>query len=176
MPARSTVLLTLPEDVRYTLDARIIEAGFGGYRKHAEWLQGQGHTISVSALQRYGQTLHREVSPAISRVRKSCARAALLRAKCSEHGIELPEAISILLQEELHQASLDGAEADRLVALQAAARALHTTVRTQQVVSAERRAAEAEAAAAAKSEASQRRGLSAQGAAAIRAAVEGRAE
>ena len=56
MPPRSTVY-TLPEPVREALDRRIIAAGFGRYADHAAWLAGQGHAISLAALQRYGRRL-----------------------------------------------------------------------------------------------------------------------
>lgn len=53
MPKRSTIDL-LPEPIRAELDARLAQSAFGDYEGHAEWLDGKGHPVSVSALKRYG--------------------------------------------------------------------------------------------------------------------------
>lgn len=177
MPARSSILLTLPEDVRHQVDAAIIDAGFGGYSKLSRWLGARGHAISVSALQRYGAQLRREVAPEIQRLRVSCARTTMLRATLAEHGVELPDALAVILQEQIHQAVEEGADAERLGGLERAARTLHTTVRTQEAMASERRAAAERAEREAKGRRDpKRRGLSPEGQRAIRDAIEGGAQ
>ena len=173
MPARSSVLLTLPEDVRYELDARIIEHGFGGYRKHAAWLKSRGHAISESALQRYGRALKVQVSPEIYRLRRACARTAMLERTLREHDVELDDVLAVKIQELLHEALEDGADSERMSALQRASQTLHTTVRSQAAALRERRdAAERDP----KRRDPKRPGLSPDGERAIRAAVEGPAQ
>ena len=167
MPQRSSVLLKLPAEVRYELDARIIEQGFGGYAKHVGWLKGRGHTISESSLQRYGRALKAQISPEIYRVRAACARTAMLERTLREHDIDLSDVLAMELLEHLRQAIEDGADSERLGALERAARTLHTTVRSQASVAGERREA------AAKKPARAKRPMTPVGAAAIRARVEG---
>src|SRR5690606_11360592 len=54
MPPRSAVS-QLPEEIRASLDQRLIQGGFAGYDALSDWLAEQGFAISKSALHRYGQ-------------------------------------------------------------------------------------------------------------------------
>ena len=173
MPARSTVL-NLPPALRLELDGRIIEAGFGGYRGHVAWLAGEGHGVSESALQRYGASLRRQLPAPLARIRLNSALRARVRTETAGRppgeltatALDLAEEA---LQEYLH-ARLESGEMfdrDELVTLFAImandARARGALARVQRSEAGADRKARA-------------RGVSPDGEAAIRAAVEGAAE
>lgn len=107
MPKRSTVL-SLPPELLLELDGRIIEAGYGAYADHAAFLAGQGHALSVSALQRYGVALRAQLDPATARIRLNSAIRARVRAETARRGERAEVAASALdlaeelLQERLH--------------------------------------------------------------------------
>ena len=173
MPARSTVL-KLPRPVRERLDAFIVEQGFGGYDGLVAWLESEGHRVSWSALQRYGRTLRAELSPDLHRVRVATLKArALVDELRADDGVSLKaDAGLALIQERIFEAVLEGAAEGELEALRHAGRTLSDTARAQATVARERRAGLREAADKAAGEAA-KRGVSAEGVAAIRAAVEG---
>ena len=79
VPRRSTVY-TLTEGLREELDRRIIAAGFGRYADHAAWLAGEGRTLSLAALQRYGRRLQRSVEQDGVKAREA-ASAAIARVR-----------------------------------------------------------------------------------------------
>jgi hypothetical protein len=54
MGIRSTILTTLPLEVRKELEKRLVEKGFSGYIELTQWLNGLGYRISKGALNRYG--------------------------------------------------------------------------------------------------------------------------
>ena len=105
MPLRSTVQ-RLPVDLRRRLDARLIRAGWGGFAAHAAWLAEQGHTVSVSALQRYAKRRRREAEAErlIEMIRVSTDEASALSEALSEQGVALAEASHHLMQEHLYRA------------------------------------------------------------------------
>ena len=51
----------LPEELRNTLQRRLIEQGFHDYGTLAQWLRQQGHEISTNSLQRFGLRLARDL-------------------------------------------------------------------------------------------------------------------
>ena len=173
MPARSTVT-TLPRVLRERLDELIIEQGFGGYAELVAWLESEGHRVSWSALQRYGRNLRQEVAPELERIRVSTAKAHLLVQELqSEGGVAVKaDAVLGLIQERMFEAIVDGSPGAELEALGGSARAAAAAARAQAAVSRERRAARREAGEDAAREAT-RQGVSPEGIAAIRAAVEG---
>jgi hypothetical protein len=58
---RPSKVMGLPEELRNTLQRRLIEQGFHDYRTLAQWLRQQGHEISTSSLQRFGIRLARDL-------------------------------------------------------------------------------------------------------------------
>jgi hypothetical protein len=52
--------MRLPEKLRKTVERRLTEQGFRDYEDLAQWIQRQGHKISVNSLQRYGMSLARD--------------------------------------------------------------------------------------------------------------------
>lgn len=175
MPQRSSVVLQLAPELRLQLDGRIIEAGFGGYAQHAVWLEGQGHRISVSALQRYGKALSEQLSPPQARIRLNTATRARLRTETARRGSATEVAESALdlaeegVQEYLH-AKLESGESFGLDELQRVLTALADAARARGTLARARTRAPADAPDRV------RRGVSAEGERAIRAAVEGAPE
>ena len=88
MPRRSSVY-RIGEGLREELDRRIIAADFGDYDEHVAWLASEGHTLSVSALQRYGKHLHRSVDQDGAKATEAAA-AAIARVR---HSTEIARAI-----------------------------------------------------------------------------------
>ena len=171
MPARSKVL-ALPREVRQRLDALLVERGFGAYAELADWLaDASGTPISKSALHRYGSRLESRIEA----VRLATEQAEALVAASPDDGGAVADAVLRMAQEQIFQVLLAGGEDANLKDLSAATRALAESVRAGTVVRAERRTAEAEAAARVDNVV-RRAGLSADTAAAIRAAIQGAPE
>ncbi len=173
MPARSTVL-RLPREVRAELEEQIIGLGFAGYAGLSARLKEMGHLISESALQRHGRNLRAELAPEMRRIRVSTEKAkVLLEELRAGEGVSLKTDTALaLIQERIFEAVLDGATEEEVEPLRVAAKAAADTARAQATVSKERRATLRAAADEAGQEAT-KRGLSPEGVAAIRAAVEG---
>ena len=70
MPPRSKVF-SLPQELRAQLDARLIDSGFGGYRKLEAWLAEQGYQIGKSALHEYGSSLEADFERTMAEVQKT---------------------------------------------------------------------------------------------------------
>ena len=173
MPARSS-LQKLPRPLRERLDALIVEQGFAGYDGLLAWLESEGHRVSWSALQRYGRNLREELSPDLHRVRVATMKArTLIEELRADDGVSLKaDAALALIQERIFEAVLEGAGEGELEMLRHAGRTLSDTARAQATVSRERRATLLGAADKAGAEA-RKRGMSPDGVAAIRAAIEG---
>ena len=73
MPPRSKVY-ELDAETRQELNRRIVESGFGRYAGHSAWLAERGHSISASALSRYGVQLKREAD-------SQCIRTAVAESE-----------------------------------------------------------------------------------------------
>ncbi len=61
MRGRISGVMKLPEELRKQVERRLTKHGFRDYNGLAQWLQRQGHEISVSSLRRYGMSLVRDV-------------------------------------------------------------------------------------------------------------------
>lgn len=46
-------LASLPPEILTELQQRLVKSGFSQFDSHVEWLRGQGHTTSRSAVHRY---------------------------------------------------------------------------------------------------------------------------
>ena len=183
MPPRSTVY-TLPEPVRKALDRRIIAAGFGRYADHAAWLAGQGHAISLAALQRYGRRLRdgverdragaREAAATMTaRIHRSNEMARAIDEATDDDPLALPErAVGMCLLRICEAATEEDIDPRTL---QAAGRLLNDCLRAVEFIRSEREEARKRALRASRGGAGAdgRRGLSPELAAAIRLMVEG---
>ena len=182
MPPRSTVY-TLPEPVREALDRRIIAAGFGRYADHAAWLAGQGHAISLAALQRYGRRLRdgverdragaREAAAAMTaRIRRSNEMARAIDEATDDDPLALPErAVGMCLLRICEAATEEDVDPRTL---QAAGRLLSDCLRGMEFIRSEREEARKRALRASRGGAgADGKGLSPELAAAIRLMVEG---
>lgn len=96
MPPRSKVE-QLPEGVRAELDARLIQAGFSGYRDLAEWLTAQGFEIKKSALQNYGAQFEERVAA----LKMATDQARAIVAESPDDEGAMSEALMRLTQEKL---------------------------------------------------------------------------
>ena len=173
MPVRSSVL-RLPRAVRAEIEAWIVERGYGGYAGPARHLREQGHDVSRSALQRHGQHLQRDAATQrdIDDVRHAAdAARALAEEVAADAGVDISEATIRLYQTRLYTAIRTSRDAS-IGEISEGARASANLARARVAVSRDARDAKREAAQTAAREAS-RQGLSAEGVAAIRAAVLG---
>ncbi len=86
MPQRSKVY-GLPSELRDELDKRLVEEGFRGYRKIAEWLQDKGYRISKSSVHAYGAKLEDDFERTMADVQKTQKLAkAFAAANTDEQG------------------------------------------------------------------------------------------
>ena len=159
----------LSEEVRQELDRRLIQGSFSGYVAIAEWLTEQGYPISHASVHRHGAQLERKIEAI--RIATEQAKAMVSAAPDAEGAMS--EATIRMAQERLF-VLLNEADGGSLKEVATAARAIADMARASISVSAERRKALADSADAAETEA-KNQGMSAEGAAAIRAAIEGRA-
>ncbi len=100
MPPRSKVY-TLPAEVRATLDGRLIDSGFGGYRGLSEWLAEQGYQIGKSALAEYGADLETDWDLAMGRLNESgrLAEQFVARQKDGAGGVAMTKTSIRLAQD-----------------------------------------------------------------------------
>ena len=184
MPPRSTVY-TLDEPVRAALDRRIAAAGFGRYADHAAWLAAQGYAISEAAIQRYGKRLRRSAerdsarasemaAGAIARIRHSTEMARAINEAAGDDPLALSARAAELCLVRLYE--IAASEDIDARTLQAVSRSLNESLRAVTAIRSEREEVRKEALREARQRAGaemKRRGLSADTAAAIRAAVAG---
>ena len=166
MPRRSKVM-ALPAEVRRRLEQLLIERGFSGYSELADWLTEQGHPISHAAVHRHGAELERR----IEQVKVATEAAEAFVAAVPDDTGAMADAGLRLAQERIFQVFL-AAEGGNLKELAAAGRALAEMSRAGTAIRQERRKALSEAAGRAGKE-MRRQGLSREGAAAIRKAIQG---
>lgn len=166
MPRRSKVM-ALPAALRRDLEALMAARGFGDYRALADWLRRQGHDLSHAALHRHGRALERR----IEQVRLATEQAEALVAAAPDDAGVVSDAALRQVQARIFEMML-AAEGGELRDLAATARALADTARASLAVRQDRRKILIEAAAAGEAEA-RKQGLSADTAAAIRAAIQG---
>ena len=184
MPRRSTVY-TLDEAVRATLDRRIVAAGFARYADHAAWLAGQGYALSEAALQRYGKRLRRSAecdtarsseaaASAIARIRHSTEMARAINEAAGDDPLAMSARAAELCMVRLYE--IAAREDIDVKTLQAISRSLNDSLRAMAAIRSEREEARKEAPREARKRAGaemERRGLSPEAVAAIRAAIEG---
>ena len=178
--ARRSTVYTLDEATRAELNRRIVAAGFGRYAEHAAWLAGQGHTISEAALQRYGKRLRHgaerdgarvseAAAGAIARVRQSSELARAMNGAAGDDPLAMSAQAVELCTVRLYE--LAAREDIDVRTLQAITRSLNESLRAMAAIRSERdEVRKARTGAGAEM---MRPGLSAETAAAIRAAIEG---
>lgn len=95
MPQRSKVL-SLPDDIKASLDKRLINGGFSDYTSLATWLEEEGYEISRSSLHRYGS----EFETRLGAIRIATEQArAVVEAAGDERG-DMNDALISLVQQE----------------------------------------------------------------------------
>jgi hypothetical protein len=107
MPRRSTVF-ELPPDIRAALDRRLVERGFQGYDELAQWLADTGHTVSRSAIHRYGQSF----ADTTERIRLSTQMAVTLGDAAGDDAGAMNDALIRLAQGELFELLLQADDAE----------------------------------------------------------------
>ncbi len=177
--ARRPAVDSLPQEVRRTLDERLVASGFSGYVALAAWLAEQGFAISKSSLQRHGQALEEEHEEAMADAR---ALLALTRASSDlgDAGSEIAASAATILQTDIVRTVLEIRRTDD-TELRAKLLAQLTQAQAQigrMTISVERHRAEArqkamEEASAAVADAAKKQGLSDVGVEALRAAIAG---
>lgn len=100
MPPRSSVY-ALPEGLRQELNARLVRAGFGSYQDLTDWLGEQGYEISRSALHRYGSELEADYAAAMGDVRRATELARAYADADPDAEAALTGSISRMAQEAL---------------------------------------------------------------------------
>ena len=166
-------------------DRRIVAAGFGRYAEHAAWLAGRGHAISQAAIQRYGKRLRRSAeldgakaseaaADAIARVRQSAELARAINEAAGDDPLDMSARAAELCMVRLYEiAAREDIDAKTL---QAISRSLNDSLRAMAAIRSERGEARRDALREARERAGlamKQRGISADTAAAIRAAIEG---
>ena len=173
MGKRSTVL-RLPRPVRKRLDELLIEKGFQDYDELADWLAAEGHRVSRSAVHRYGQGLQERLTPEIDRIRVSNEEARVLMDTLGEddNPSAKSEAALALARDRIWTAMRRMEPDASLDEIRKGAQTITDVARAGVLVSREKRALLSEAAKRAARE-GRNRGLTPEGIAAIRAAVQG---
>ena len=183
-------IATLPTEVRDELHLRVIDSGFQKYHDHAEWLRSQGYDISHTAVWRYFRGIKKEVQKQLTAVAVSGQTAPLFSTLAREAGEDLNLATEYLIQVTAHvklQEALEQGEISmeellefqhlthkqRLTRMRAATERLRAAEVERTLKGSD--AAIASRAAEAAVEAARRRPLSAEGAAKLRAKVQGAA-
>ena len=157
----------LPKELRDQLNQTLIERGFRGYEGLEHWLAEQGYSIGKSSIHRHGAKLEHRLSQLTFASEQA---KAFVESVPDDEGA-MSEATIRLFQERIFNLMLafeDGSMRD----LASAGRAVADVTRAATTVRQERRRAISDAAQAVDAIA-RKRGLTADTAAAIRAAIEG---
>ena len=168
------------------MDHRLMESAFGGYEGHAAWLAGQGHTVSMSAVKRYGRRRKADseasaakaqkiTAKAIARARTATEMATAMRRAAGDDELAVPTATVDMLMMRMQEA-LANDELD-VKALQALAQSVNQNMRALASLRHEREADRHAVMAVAKKRASavaEKRGISPGLADALRAALSGK--
>jgi hypothetical protein len=93
----------LPEEVRQELEQRLIKSGFSGYEQWAAWLQEQGFEISKSSLHRWGSSFEDRCAA----LRAATQQAKAIVAATPDDEGDMTEALMRLMQERLFTALVD---------------------------------------------------------------------
>ena len=95
MPRRSKVL-SLPEDVRTSLDRKLIDEGFQNYHDLERWLEKEhGYQIGKSSIHRYGS----DFESRLDALRLATAQAKEIVAATGDDEGALSDALTSLVQE-----------------------------------------------------------------------------
>jgi hypothetical protein len=62
MPPRSKIQTVLPDELRKSLERKLVDNGFGNYKGLESWLAEQGYSISHAAIHRHGQELEQRLA------------------------------------------------------------------------------------------------------------------
>lgn len=182
-------IATLPAEVRQELHLRVIHSGFSGYQEHSEWLKSQGHDISHAAVWRYFREVKEESRRQLAALAHATQTATLTAALAKESGEDFNLATEHTIQVAAYaklQEALDSGEISmeellefqHLTHKQRLTRLRAVTERAR-TAEAERASQSGDAAIAGRAaeagvEAVRRPGLSPEGAAKIRAKIQGR--
>ena len=166
MPPRK-MIDHLPKALRDDLDARIIDGAFSGYAALSQWLADNGHEISRSSIQRHGSQLERRIEG----LRIATEQAEALVAASPDDKSAMADGALRLVQKRMFNLMVASEEGD-MTELARAARALSETSRASLALRRDRRAINAQNAAAAE-KAARAQGVAAPAIAVIRAAIEG---
>lgn len=132
--SRRSSIDSLPEEVRRWLDRALSKNGFAQYQLLEQALRSKGHSISKSAINRYGQKLERRLAAI-----KASTEAAKLLADASPDGQDSrSEALVAMVQTELFETLINLQEAteedvdagERLKMLSNAAKNIATLTRS----------------------------------------------
>ena len=173
MGRRSSVL-RLPHPVRKRLDEILLEKGFQDYSELTDWLASEGCPVSRSAVHRYGQGLRERLAPEIDRIRVSNEEARVLMDTLGEddNPSTKSEAALALARDRIWTAMRRMEPDASLDEIRKGAQTITDVARAGVSVSREKRAVLAEAGKRAVRE-GRKQGLSPEGLAAIRVAIEG---
>ena len=170
MVARSKVDL-LPDDLKKSLNKRLVEAAFADYENLSDWLAEQGYAISKSSIHRYGRRYEQQ----IERLRVVTDTAERLVAAAPDDKSALAQATVQLAQEKLFDIFLasDEGDASKLLAACSALAKLTTSQNSLEKLRHNAKIAERAAAAERAGEVAERRGLTPATTRALRKAIEG---
>ena len=157
----------LPADIRGELNQELLARNFSDYDGLARWLGQRGYAVSKSSIHRYGSKFELR----LEQVRIATEQAEAFVGALPDDQGAVSDATIRLFQEKIFQLMVVGEEGS-LKDLAAAGRAVAEVTRASVTIRQERRKAIADAADAA-GEIARQQGLTADTAAAIRAAIEG---
>lgn len=107
MPQRSKVT-SLPEEIKASLDRKLIRSGFSGYGMLEEWLLEQGYEISRSAIHRYGSKFEERLGA----IALATEQAKAIASAAEDDGNAMSDAVIRLIQEKVFQLLIDMEEID----------------------------------------------------------------
>ncbi|MCL2076032.1 MAG: DUF3486 family protein [Betaproteobacteria bacterium] len=107
---RRSKVSQLPKAVLDELNARLVAAGFSGYRGLVEWLNGQGIDISLSGLYRHGSGLQKQFEDAIADARRTRELARAVKESGENEDGALMQVASEIMQDNLLRVSLKAKE------------------------------------------------------------------
>ena len=178
-------IATLPADVRQELHLRVIHSGFRDYKDHSEWLKSQGHDISHTAVWRYFRQVRAETERRLMAMTLASVDAGLLAAHARQSGEDFSLAAEGLLQQarydklrnQLEQGELSMGEMQEHEELERGQRLTRLRAERERELQSKAQRAAAESPPPSDSrdraEAARRQGLSPEGAAQIRARIQG---
>ena len=107
MPHRSTID-ALPDDVRTTLNARLLSGDYGGYDSVADWLSEQGYQVSRSSVGRYALRLRGVAEQRCREIEIATRQAEVIVGATDGSETEMARAAARLLQQTLFRLQMEG--------------------------------------------------------------------